>query len=121
MVNMRANPRPNRHIPIWVGGMSDAALNRAAKHGDGWHASGSNTDDLTARITKLRAARPEESFTISARQHWDALEDDCDDLKRQIAAFRDIGVQHLMFQPRQRYADDWHRSVELLWDMTQSV
>ena len=125
MVNMRANPRPNRPIPIWVGGMSDAALNRAITFGDGWHASGSNTDDLTDRIAKLRAARPEEDFTISARQHWDPLGDskgdDVDDMKRQIAEFREIGVQHLMLQPRQRYADDWHRSVELLWEMTRDA
>jgi probable F420-dependent oxidoreductase len=120
-VNMRANPRPNRHIPIWVGGMSNAALDRAIAVGDGWHASGSNKDDLGASIARLRAARPEKEFTISTREHWDALDGDVEDMKRQIAKFQEQGVQHMMFQPRQRYADDWLRSVELLWEMTQGV
>jgi probable F420-dependent oxidoreductase len=29
-------PRPNRQIPILIGGMSDAALRRIARRGDGW-------------------------------------------------------------------------------------
>ncbi len=36
---IRVNPRPvrDRRIPIVVGGNSDAALRRAARHGDGWY------------------------------------------------------------------------------------
>lgn len=30
------NPRPARPIPIWLGGMSEAAMRRAARLGDGW-------------------------------------------------------------------------------------
>jgi probable F420-dependent oxidoreductase len=30
------NPRPERPIPIWIGGQSDAAMRRAARVGDGW-------------------------------------------------------------------------------------
>jgi probable F420-dependent oxidoreductase len=30
------NPRPARQIPIWLGGMSEAAMLRAARLGDGW-------------------------------------------------------------------------------------
>ncbi len=30
------NPRPARQIPIWFGGAADAALDRAARIGDGW-------------------------------------------------------------------------------------
>ncbi len=30
------NPRPQRPIPIWLGGMSEAAMRRAARLGDGW-------------------------------------------------------------------------------------
>lgn len=30
------NPRPSRPIPIWVGGMSERAMRRAASLGDGW-------------------------------------------------------------------------------------
>jgi len=30
------NPRPEHPIPIWLGGMSEAAMRRAARRGDGW-------------------------------------------------------------------------------------
>jgi probable F420-dependent oxidoreductase len=30
-------PRPRRSIPVWFGGMSDAAMRRAARIGDGWY------------------------------------------------------------------------------------
>jgi probable F420-dependent oxidoreductase len=30
-------PKPQRPIPIWIGGNSDAAVRRAARMGDGWH------------------------------------------------------------------------------------
>jgi hypothetical protein len=68
-----------------------------------------------------RAARPDDSFTISTRLSWDGLEDDNDEMRRQVSAFRKLGVQHLMFQPRQRYAADWHRSVETLWNIASGA
>jgi alkanesulfonate monooxygenase SsuD/methylene tetrahydromethanopterin reductase-like flavin-dependent oxidoreductase (luciferase family) len=39
---IRCEPRPVQrpHPPIWIGGHSDAALARAARHGDGWHPLG---------------------------------------------------------------------------------
>src|SRR5580700_5855321 len=36
--NMRMMPKPEKSIPIWIGGTSDAALKRAARL-DGWHGS----------------------------------------------------------------------------------
>jgi probable F420-dependent oxidoreductase len=33
---MALKPRPSREIPIWYGGMSDAAMRRAARIADGW-------------------------------------------------------------------------------------
>ena len=112
---MRALPRPERPVPIWIGGMSDPAIKRAIETGDGWHGSRQTPEDIAPIVVRLREARPEESFTISTRLAWDGLEDDRDEMRRQVAGFRELGVQHLMFQPRQRYAADWHRSVEALW------
>ena len=114
---MRALPRPDRPVPIWIGGMSDPAIARAIKLGDGWHGSRQTPEEIAPFIARLRAARPEDTFTISTRLSWDGLEDDNDDMRRQVEAFRELGVQHLMFQPRQRYAADWHRSVEALWNI----
>jgi alkanesulfonate monooxygenase SsuD/methylene tetrahydromethanopterin reductase-like flavin-dependent oxidoreductase (luciferase family) len=52
-------PRPtNGEIPIWVGGHSEAALRRAAKHGVGWIAPGGSVmafPDLVSRAKKVFA------------------------------------------------------------------
>jgi len=42
-------PRPKRSIPIWIGGFSDAAYTRAAKHGDGFFFTGDLDHALPAR------------------------------------------------------------------------
>ena len=34
--HMAIEPRPARRIPIWIGGMSEAAMKRAIRIGDGW-------------------------------------------------------------------------------------
>src|ERR1043165_4435967 len=36
--NMRMQPKPEKPIPIWIGGTSEPALTRALRH-DGWHGS----------------------------------------------------------------------------------
>src|SRR5205823_705922 len=36
--NMRMQPKPERPIPIWIGGTSEPALQRALRH-EGWHGS----------------------------------------------------------------------------------
>jgi probable F420-dependent oxidoreductase len=118
---MRTLPQPARAIPIWVGGNSDAAIDRAVTLGDGWHGSRQTPEGLGPTLKRIRDARPEEGFAISLRVHYDALEDDVDEIKHQIAAYRDLGVQHLMFQPRQRLADDWMRSAEELLRIAKNV
>jgi probable F420-dependent oxidoreductase len=62
-------PRP----PIWIGGSSDGAFRRTARHGDGWHATG--TDHATfgqgaAAVRRYwteagRQGDPELSFRVS--------------------------------------------------------
>jgi len=118
---MRTLPQPKKPIPIWVGGNSEAALDRAIALGDGWHGSRWKPEEIGPALARLRDARPEKSFTLSLRMHCDALEDDADDVKRQIAAFREAGIQHLMFQPRQRLAEDWMRSSEELLKIAQAA
>jgi len=118
---MRTLPQPKQPIPIWVGGNSAAAIDRAIALGDGWHGSQWKPEEIGPTIARLRDARPEKSFTLSLRMHCDALEDDPDDVKRQVAAFRGAGVQHLMFQPRQRLAEDWMRSAEGLLEIARAA
>jgi probable F420-dependent oxidoreductase len=49
-------PAPDRPIPIWVGGKSDAALRRAARN-DGWLGMNYDLDEIDVLLPKLRDAR----------------------------------------------------------------
>ena len=54
---VRTSPKPVQqpHVPLWVGGGSDAAIERAARLGDGWHPSAITPEDFaTAREGALR-------------------------------------------------------------------
>ena len=61
-----SNPKPvQAHIPVWVGGNSDAALRRAARN-DGWHSNSHNPEVLApkyAEVKRLSAGRA----TLSTR------------------------------------------------------
>lgn len=110
--DMRANPRPDRRIPIWVGGHSEPALRRATRAGDGWHGA-FRSPEKTAPITeRLRRERPEEAFTLSMRTPWDALRDGSDEILRQIDLYRSAGIQHIVAEPAQRDQESWLRCVD---------
>jgi probable F420-dependent oxidoreductase len=49
-------PAPDRRIPIWVGGKSDAALRRAARN-DGWVGMNYDLDEIDHLLPKLRDER----------------------------------------------------------------
>ncbi|MAE93092.1 MAG: hypothetical protein CL910_00385 [Deltaproteobacteria bacterium] len=112
MVDMRAKPQPGRSIPIWIGGHSEAALRRAATLGDGWHGGFQPPERAAEIAARLRRDRPEPGFTLSMRTRWDALEDDPDQILRELVAFREAGIQHFVAEPRQRDLDAWLRCGE---------
>ena len=118
---MRTLPQPARRLPIWIGGTSYAAMERAGRIGDGWHAIRLRPEEMAPHVARLRRARPEPEFTISLRQNWDGLADDRDDIRAQVEAQAALGVQHMSFEPRQRGIDDWLRSVETLWRLVEPL
>ena len=94
-------PAPGKHVPIVVGGVSDAALRRAARN-DGWVSDLHTIDelaDIRRRIDAFRAeyGRSDEPFAMygSVKDAWDL-----DGYRR---AF-DAGVTHLVTMPWYFYA-----------------
>jgi probable F420-dependent oxidoreductase len=102
---MTMTPMPIRPIPLWLGGSSDAALQRTIRTADGWHGSRHTPAEAAPMVQKLRAGRPEPEFTISMRTPWNGK--DLGVLRAAIDAFAAIGVQHLMVEPADRNVDDW--------------
>jgi probable F420-dependent oxidoreductase len=111
-VSMRTLPQPVRHVPLWIGGHADIALRRAIAVGDGWHGAFLSPEQTEKRVQKLRAGRPEESFAISMRTRWDALLDEEDLIMYEIDRYREVGVTHLVPEPRQRNVDLYMQSME---------
>jgi len=51
---MALNPRPSRQIPIWLGGVTEPALRRAARLGDGFIFGGAPIDSVLESWSRLR-------------------------------------------------------------------
>jgi len=53
------SPPPPAQVPIYVGGLSPAALRRAARLGDGWIGTGQTAEEAVHYVTELRRLREE--------------------------------------------------------------
>jgi probable F420-dependent oxidoreductase len=111
--HMRMMPKPEKPIPIWIGGTSEPALKRAARL-DGWHGSRAMPEQAAPLVARLRAERPDPEFAISLRAAWDGKDEDA--LKARLEGFAAVGVGHVMVEPFDREIDDWLRSVERIAD-----
>ena len=106
---MTMTPLPVAPIPLWIGGNSEAALNRTVRLADGWHGSRETPEQTAGIVRRLRAQRPGVDFTISMRVNWDGR--DLGELRGRVAAYEAAGVQHIMV------ASDLLRSAEIdNWD-----
>lgn len=62
------SPMPaQREIPLWIGGNTQPAIERAARLGDGWHATGAPPDVFADAVRKIRGLGPSRKPTFSAR------------------------------------------------------
>lgn len=122
---IRFGPLPvqREKVPIWIGGRSEAALRRAGRLGDAYHASASSPAQMAVRIPVVMAAADEAGRPrplLSARVRvvfgpkedaWYALSGTTDQMRIEIEAWRELGVEHLAFD----FVDtDAQRSVELI-------
>ena len=56
---LEMNPAPTEYIPIWIGGISEAAMRRAARLGDGWVTDLQTSDEIIACINRIKTWRKE--------------------------------------------------------------
>jgi probable F420-dependent oxidoreductase len=56
---LQMSPAPREPVPIYVGGLSAAALRRAAQLGDGWIGTGHTPEQAIAYLERLRVLRRE--------------------------------------------------------------
>ena len=90
-------PAPARPIPVYVGGVSEVALRRAARLADGWISELHSAAELAELVAKLRryreeAGRADEPFSVfgAARDAFGL-----DGYRR----LRDLGVTHVLTLP----------------------
>ena len=124
----RIEPRPVQkpHPPIWVGGHEPPALRRAARYGDGWHAYRLNVDEFAENAGYVRKkageqGRDSSSITMSVRAPLilsdkslgidRAFSGTDDDVKQQLRAFTEVGVEYVVFEPPLMEGID--RSIEV--------
>jgi probable F420-dependent oxidoreductase len=112
--DIRVLPHPAHDIPIWIGGRSERAFRRGVELGDGYQLIGLKPEETVEPIRRLRADRPEDSFTISLRTGWDPLGMEPDEIRREADAFAAAGIQHVVSAPWRTSLDDWLRAMELL-------
>jgi probable F420-dependent oxidoreductase len=55
--SLQMSPAPTESVPIYVGGISDVALRRAGRLGDGWLGSGQTPDDALVMLGKIQEHR----------------------------------------------------------------
>ncbi|WP_084531903.1 TIGR03619 family F420-dependent LLM class oxidoreductase [Nocardia miyunensis] len=60
-------------MPIWVGGVSDAALRRATRLGDGWIPAALTAPALRERLREYQPAAPEFEVVVSTAEELDPI------------------------------------------------
>jgi len=90
-------PRPKRQIPIWLGGFSEAAYDRAARIGEGFLFSGRTQTEaiqIKARIAAklLELGRDADAFGFESIQQYSRGDNQW---PGDIAAWREAGGSHI--------------------------
>ncbi|MFD4294301.1 TIGR03619 family F420-dependent LLM class oxidoreductase [Rhodococcus sp. NPDC058505] len=98
------SPAPDRPVPLYVGGHSDAGLRRAARLGDGWISVNTDAEQLTAAISRLRELRAEhgradDPFAINVS--LGAVRG-----VEELLALEELGVTEVRVSPWHLYGED---------------
>lgn len=98
-VMFEPKPIQQPHPPIYVGGVSDAALVRAAKLGDGWLGMAHTLETVGEPIKRLEELRRE--FGRSS-EPFEVIMGGTVQSKDDIKRWEDVGVTHLISTPWRR-------------------
>ncbi|MGQ4807634.1 F420-dependent glucose-6-phosphate dehydrogenase [Candidatus Entotheonellaceae bacterium PAL068K] len=138
--NLKFSPKPLQkpHIPLWIGGASPGALQRAATLGDGWHPSGIspeafNTGRQEVRQLTAAAGRDPDALTLSVRVEVEAhgrpssqraqsrtrlSGDNVNQMIAGISAYQNVGVDHIVLALN---SGDMARITELMENIARQV
>jgi probable F420-dependent oxidoreductase len=108
-------PAQRSSLPIWIGGRNEAALQRAGRLADGYHATSSSPEAFAQRIPTIRAAaeaagRPVPTLSSRVRLARDepvesstarpyTQRGDATQVRAEIAKWEDAGVEFLAIWP----------------------
>ena len=117
-VGFAPKPLQKPHPPIWVGGHSRAALQRAVTLGDGWHASSQSPEQMRVYLERLQqaaesAGRSFETLALSLRLKLshDEVAGSRQAIIDRYSAYRDLGLSHLVIDFRR---DDLSQMLDTL-------
>jgi probable F420-dependent oxidoreductase len=91
------NPKPARPIPIWLGGSSDVAFDRAARIADGFIFFGGGADDTVEAWEKMRGRLDSLGRSVADfGADWVVLPDgEIEAVRAKVDAWRDAGGTHV--------------------------
>jgi probable F420-dependent oxidoreductase len=99
IVEAGLNPLPTRrHIPIWLGGSSEKALQRVARVADGWFPLGEPDETMRAILAQLRSWTAEagrDPATLGVEARINAASGDSRAWVQQTEAWQELGATHI--------------------------
>jgi probable F420-dependent oxidoreductase len=102
--SLEMNPAPEVRIPIWFGGISEPAMRRAARLGDGWVTDLQSSEEIIASMEQIQKWREEYG---RADQPFEVMATPSDAYN--IEGYRrleDAGVSHILTMPWPFYHGD---------------